>query len=587
LVLVVDDVAMIRELLSASLGNAGYDFVCAAGGQQALATLDDRVPDLVLLDLNMPGIDGLGVLRAMRNRPDTKHTPVILLTASSDKEHIVAAARFGVRDYILKSKFSLSELLTRVGKYVPPPRPGFEIDEPASARKVSTALKPSVVPPPSVVAKKADAPPAKQQSVALTGGEVPQLMDREECIKRAEIAMQARTLSGVVAQVIALAASPRGDMSDLTSLIARDSLLAARVLQAANSVSYASTRGVVATLAEAVRNIGCATVRDIAASMGVFDAMPPSGPDGFNPIRCWQHSFAVATLCNRLAPEDLGGSAYLVGLCHDLGEILFHSHFGEEYRKVLEVQEATGRRRDVLERMMLGMTHGELVQTILRCLGLPEEIRKPIASFHEAGFARAAAHPMARLLQVADLYATGVLLASSEHSPLRPLSKPECRNAVGCEDPARPDGVPLRGEIYGLTAMLARLSPKDEAKLMEPPYGRRSIKVMLVRDPSLSAFDPLEAALESLAEVQVRHTLPTRADLVGIDAAVVAARSTSAAGFTASEIHASINGGADRVIPVLWLAGRIDEGASTDSPNSPPISWPVPLSHLADFIRQV
>src|SRR5258706_1885635 len=151
LVMVVDDVAVIRELLSASLANAGYEAVCAAGGEQALVSLDARVPDLVLLDLSMPGIDGLGVLRAMRNRPETKNTPVILLTASGDKEHVVAAAKWGVRDYLLKSKFSLSELLTRVGKYVPPPRPGFEIGAPAPGRKVQAGPKPTATPPTNIV----------------------------------------------------------------------------------------------------------------------------------------------------------------------------------------------------------------------------------------------------------------------------------------------------------------------------------------------------------------------------------------------------------------------------------------------------
>jgi hypothetical protein len=60
-------------------------------------------------------------------------------------------------------------------------------------------------------------------------------------------------------------------------------MLSARILQAANSASYVSTGGMVPTIAEAVRNIGCSAVRDISASLGVFDAMPPCFPDGFNP----------------------------------------------------------------------------------------------------------------------------------------------------------------------------------------------------------------------------------------------------------------------------------------------------------------
>lgn len=426
-------------------------------------------------------------------------------------------------------------------------------------------------------------PPATRETKPVAApaggrGEIRKLLSREDCIARAEQAMAARTLSGVVAQVIKLAASPRGDMSELAGLVARDPVLSARILQAANSVSYASTRGVVSTIPEAVRNIGCAAVRDIAGAMGVFDVMPPSGPDGFNPICCWQHSFAVATLCQRLAPEAMGGLAYLVGLCHDLGEILFHSHFAAEYQQVIEAQEATGKRRDEVERLMLGMSHGELLQTILRCLGLPDEIREPIEEHHRSGTARRADSALGRILSVADLYANGVLLASSIHSPVAPLSRPECRAATEKENPDRPDAMLLRGEIYGITAMLARLSPKEEASLLAPPYPKRPVRICLVRDPSLSAFDPIHAALEAMADVQVRETMPTGTELDQFAGTVVCSRNTSVAGLTAVDIAA-----ANQVRPVLWLTGRVDAG--TVPPTSvPPVVWPVPLNRLGEFI---
>jgi hypothetical protein len=197
---------------------------------------------------------------------------------------------------------------------------------------------------------------------------------------------------------------------------------------------------------------------------------------------------------------------------------------------------------------------------------------------------RAAQEPMARLLQVADLYANGALLASSEHAPLRPLTRPECRHATGNDDPPRPDSVPLRGEIFGLTAMLARLSAKDEAKLMEPQYPRRSVKVMLVRDPSLSAFDPIEAALESLADLVVRKALPAPPDLAGFDALVIVARATSAAGYTASQIVEAIGPAKLPPAAVLWLTGRIDADIFNNPGCPVPVSWPVPLSHIAGFI---
>jgi len=118
--MVVDDMAVVREPIAASLRGAGYTTVCVADGELALAVMRKTPPDLLLLDLSMPGMDGMAVLRAMRARPETAETPVILLTASSQKGHVVEAASLGVKDYLLKSNFALSDLLARVGNYLPP-----------------------------------------------------------------------------------------------------------------------------------------------------------------------------------------------------------------------------------------------------------------------------------------------------------------------------------------------------------------------------------------------------------------------------------------------------------------------------------
>jgi HD-like signal output (HDOD) protein len=465
------------------------------------------------------------------------------------------------------------------------PQPNHEAELPAAA-EVRAPIEPKVeskVEPAPAAAPIAATSPAKPQGGAAAP--IARLLSRDECIQRAEQAMQARTLSGVVAQVIALAASPRSDLSDLASLIARDPMLSARILQAANSASYASTRGMVSTISEAVRNIGCSAVRDIAASLGVFDAMPPCSPDGFNPIRCWQHSFAVATLCQRMADDAESGAAYLTGLCHDLGEILFHTHFGAEYRQVLDAQAATGRGRDELERKMLGMSHGELVVTILRCLGLPDAIRGPIEAFHRAGIAgRGAGDKPTRLLRIAELYANGLLLASSPQSPLMPLTRPECRAATGEEEPARPDGVPLRNEIFALTAMLARLSSKDEAALMAPPYPQTATRVWLAREAAFSGFDPVAAALEALAEVTVQPRLPDAAEAAQHGGMVVVSRHAGVAGLSAADIQRAAGLRPEGRLPVLWLTGSIDGTAAEMPGGIRPVLCPVPITSLAGFV---
>jgi two-component system chemotaxis response regulator CheY len=106
-ILVVDDMAVFREPIAASLRLAGYETLCAADGEDALRVARARRPDLILLDVSMPKMDGLTFLKHLRADPEVAGTRVILLTALSEKKHVLSAGALGVRDYLLKSRFRL------------------------------------------------------------------------------------------------------------------------------------------------------------------------------------------------------------------------------------------------------------------------------------------------------------------------------------------------------------------------------------------------------------------------------------------------------------------------------------------------
>jgi len=102
LILIADDRPSSRELLRLVLERAGYAVVEAEDGEQALAVARTENPDLILLDLQMPGLDGYGVLSALRRDARFVHLPVLALTASAmrgDRERILAA---GFTDYLAK-----------------------------------------------------------------------------------------------------------------------------------------------------------------------------------------------------------------------------------------------------------------------------------------------------------------------------------------------------------------------------------------------------------------------------------------------------------------------------------------------------
>jgi two-component system, OmpR family, response regulator len=100
--LVVDDEPNIRELLSASLRYAGFEVATAADGQQALALADTFRPDLLVLDVMMPGLDGFDTMRIVRQLEGYKSVPIVAVTAKAmvgDREKCIEA---GASDYIAK-----------------------------------------------------------------------------------------------------------------------------------------------------------------------------------------------------------------------------------------------------------------------------------------------------------------------------------------------------------------------------------------------------------------------------------------------------------------------------------------------------
>ena len=111
-VLVVDDVQANRELLDGYLGSLGYDVREAGDGQAALDMIDLVEPDLVLLDIEMPKIDGLEVCRRIKAHPQHRLVPVVLITARSDRATRLEGLRAGADDFATKP-FDAEELLVR------------------------------------------------------------------------------------------------------------------------------------------------------------------------------------------------------------------------------------------------------------------------------------------------------------------------------------------------------------------------------------------------------------------------------------------------------------------------------------------
>ena len=113
-ILIVEDDRDIAELLQRYLTRAGHVTDALGDGGEALTFVRTRVPDLIILDLMLPGVDGLEVCRALRRTPETRALPIIMLTARTEESDRIVGLELGADDYVTKP-FSPSELVARVG----------------------------------------------------------------------------------------------------------------------------------------------------------------------------------------------------------------------------------------------------------------------------------------------------------------------------------------------------------------------------------------------------------------------------------------------------------------------------------------
>jgi DNA-binding response OmpR family regulator len=134
-VLVADDDADLRDLISFTLAQAGYLVIKAADGPAAVQLFERESPDLVVLDINMPGMSGFQVCEAIRRR---SRVPVMMLTVRGEEEDLVRALGLGADDYLNKP-FSPRTLLARIKALLR--RAGMENNSPLAAGRISLDLE--------------------------------------------------------------------------------------------------------------------------------------------------------------------------------------------------------------------------------------------------------------------------------------------------------------------------------------------------------------------------------------------------------------------------------------------------------------
>jgi chemosensory pili system protein ChpA (sensor histidine kinase/response regulator) len=117
-VLVLEDDSFLQELLSKKLSGAGYECVFAGDIPTGLKVLESK-PDIALVDLLLPGGSGYDVMKAIRNTPEIKNIPIIVFSNLSEEKDILEARKLGATEFMIKSNFSLDELVRKMKELAP------------------------------------------------------------------------------------------------------------------------------------------------------------------------------------------------------------------------------------------------------------------------------------------------------------------------------------------------------------------------------------------------------------------------------------------------------------------------------------
>jgi two-component system phosphate regulon response regulator PhoB len=126
-ILVVEDEDSLATLLQYNLQKEGYDVALAGDGEEALLLVDERLPDLIVLDWMLPKISGIEVCRRLRQRNETRNVPIVMLTARGEETDRVRGLDTGADDYVVKP-FSMTELTARIRAVLRRLRPGLAED---------------------------------------------------------------------------------------------------------------------------------------------------------------------------------------------------------------------------------------------------------------------------------------------------------------------------------------------------------------------------------------------------------------------------------------------------------------------------
>lgn len=463
-ILLVEDQIIFRENLAEALEDHGYAVVKATDGTEALRCVDSYLIDLFVLDVALPGMNGLELLKQLRARPALRRIPAMFLTAFPRQEALEEAGRMGVGDFLVKSDISLKDLLERIER----------------------GLMSSVD-----SAQTSNGPASKPEPIPSRRHLRPALRRWRPVPARAQV----RDLFAMAAE--------EPDMKALQSYLALDPEAGRwlrRILakSASDQTSSADTFLGDADPRKCLRFLLARAVVD-----GAMRSMEPTA----DLRRLWRRSLNVALLAEELAPVTAFATpleAFVAGLCADVPWVFAIQALETEYGEVKAEawEEAAPIRRQLAA--AFGTDPATLALETVKSLEVTDNVWKAVVDLHgrrggsqiwEPGVGGKVLDIVSEIANILDVSwhpcTTVRSIALDEAKWLRsPGSIPETLQAVG----------KLAAEFIETGAFPEAMAGSETRGNLVTDLGR---KFLLLRSPDILLPDPLEAVLRTFGSVEI------------------------------------------------------------------------------------
>ncbi|MEM8738378.1 MAG: HDOD domain-containing protein [Planctomycetota bacterium] len=436
-VLVVDRLSIIREPIAAAIGARGYLTLTAEDGEEAYEVATMCKASLLVLDLDLPKLDGVELLRRLREHGAHRKTPAILLIDGLDLSAVERAVAFGVRDYVIKSRFTMASLMNLVTKHCPPS--AKDAIDAATPEPPAHQPSPSPKPVPSPVlppAPRASPHPGKRPRAAASPIYHPPIQDHA-VLKTLKPLMTRASIDAVIAdahRLPVLASTPPrilemlerddGSLLDAAEVARHDPALTLHLLAQANGPRFDDASPAI-TLPQVLGRLGLDALRELIDRVetqplpGIAADSEADAP-AFDGAGFWDHSVAVAMMTAELTREaackpDEIEAAYVAGLIHDLGRRVMSHRLGPTYTEILETARTLRTPLVDTEKHLLLEDHASLMEKALTAMGVGPGLTHVVGLHHaDPGRSRHLAGPhqgVLTRLRLADALAHAQMLS--------------------------------------------------------------------------------------------------------------------------------------------------------------------------------